>query len=193
MDKYAMQQLFKHLPFLDTAEYTDYYLNKSLSRFSHQPPEMFYLRYDLPELNTGITKNLNEQLMENLGFPSIDYALVFKHRLPQPIHIDGHSFVRQSSLNLPLIGYENTKMIFYNLKSKDEPCLHTDAFYFNEDSVEYNCELPGDNNWVLVNTSIPHRIINSDPQNPRITVCFRFKTNPTYEHLSNLIDKHLKC
>jgi hypothetical protein len=184
-----MKNLFKYLPQIDAIKYTDYFLNKFLieSTFQEQLTKLTYARFTLSDLNTDTINELNKQLMSTFNFPPIDYALVFKHTVPQSIHIDGVNPVRYASLNLPLSGYENTKMIFYKSNLTVNDIIPIDAFYFPRDKVDYCGELPGSNNWVLINSSIPHQVVNCDFNNPRITLCFRFRNNPTFENLANLI------
>jgi hypothetical protein len=192
--KYIMQNLFKFLPDLDAVRYTEYFLNdffiehNSYKELEQQP----YILFDGTKFNKGLSKELNRYLMLTFKFPPLSNALVFKHFSDQPIHVDGTELVRNASLNLPLIGYENTRMIFYRSSIKTEDITPTDAFYFPEDSLEYCGEFPGENNWVLINSSIPHQVINSQPENPRITICFRFRGNPSFEDLCDRID-NTKC
>ena len=73
-------------------------------------------------------------------------------------------------------------MCFYNTKSNIIPKIE-DAYYFKEDDVCLATELAGTNNWVLVNSAVPHNIVNVDSSNPRLTVCVRFVANPKFENL----------
>lgn len=131
---------------------------------------------------------MNHLLMDKFNFPSLDYALIFRHRgKEQPIHADGHSFLRHASLNLPLSGFNGAKMIFYKPKAEDEAVRKADAFYFSRNSVVYDGELEGKNEWVLANSSIPHHIVNVNPMFPRLTMCFRFEGNPRFEDLAALL------
>lgn len=184
-----MQHLFKFLPEVDSTLYRNYFLNEFMeeTNFHKRILNTTYVYFYPNEMNKPMIKKLNEQLQSLYNFPSIEYALVFKHLKTQPIHVDGHDNIRYASLNLPLSGYENTKMVFYKSKINTRDIIPTDAFYFSKDEIEFDAELPGTSDWVLVNSSVPHNIVNTNPIDPRMTICFRFKDNPSFNSLLNLV------
>jgi hypothetical protein len=73
-------------------------------------------------------------------------------------------------------------MIFYKTLV-NTPLYLTDANYYLPENVEPVIELEGSNEWVLVDSSVPHNITNVDFNNPRITLCIRFNNNPKFEYL----------
>ena len=124
---------------------------------------------------------------------SIWNATIFKHLSDgQSIHIDGVQVPRYSSLNLPLSGYEKTKMAFYKVINNIEPVI-SNANYYSKNDVEQIDEFKCKNEWVLVNSGIPHNIQHIDKNNPRVTLCIRFKSNPTLSDLVNRINSSLPC
>ena len=185
----SMQNFYKRFPEIDNVYWTNYFLNEffpkykifeQLSMSNTSSLYTMYLKKDFYK-DLEILK-LSSLLVSKLNFPSIEYFSIFKHRYAQTIHADGKSTLRYASFNLPLVGFEGTKMCFYNTKPNVIPKV-TDAYYFKEDDVCLATELEGKNEWTLVNSSIPHNIVNSDFNNPRITVCIRFNGNPKFEDL----------
>lgn len=126
-----------------------------------------------------------EKALVDAGFPSIDYYLFFRHTRNQPIHVDGHSFVRNASLNLALSGYRGTLMNYYSIINDVRTC--TDAQYFHKSNVQFTGAFEAVDEWVLVNSAEPHNITGPTALAPRVTVCFRFAGNPTYTELRKLL------
>jgi hypothetical protein len=175
---------FVHLPSLNIEPYTDYFLHTFIPRvsFDKNPKELYiqYFRKDFA--NDPTIMSLESVLLKKYKFPPIEYFSIFKHDEAQPIHHDGMQVPRYASLNLPLKGFESTKMIFYKT-ILDIPPITTDANYYLPENVEPVIELEGSNQWVLVDSSKPHNITNVDFTNPRFTLCIRFMLNPTIEKL----------
>lgn len=189
-----MNDLFATLPEIDTKFYTSYFLDTFYTeenRKKYLLSPSVYIRLGKADLNTAPINELSNYLVSKFNFPEFSYALMFMHLRPHhPIHIDGHLEVRYSTLNLPLAGYDNTKMVFYKMKPGATAPTKADATYFGKDSVEYYGELEGKNEWVLANSSIPHHIVNVNPAIPRLTMCFRFEGNPKFEDLAALLYKN---
>jgi hypothetical protein len=182
-----MQNFYKHFPEIDNVYWTNYFLNEFVPRYRvlEQLPntKSSYIMYSKKDFSKNLEiLKLSSLIVSKLNFPSIEYFSIFKHTYSQPIHADGKSALRYASFNLPLIGFEGTKMCFYNTKSNIIPKIE-DAYYFKEDDVCLATELAGTNNWVLVNSAVPHNIVNVDSSNPRLTVCVRFVSNPKFENL----------
>jgi hypothetical protein len=180
-----MQNFYKHFPEIDNVYWTNYFLKEFIPKYKifeqlSSPLYMMYFKKDFYK-DLEILK-LSSLLVSKLKFPPIEYFSIFKHTYSQAIHADGKSTLRYASFNLPLVGFEGTRMCFYNTKSNVIPKV-ADAYYFKEDDVCLATELEGKNEWTLVNSSIPHNIVNVDFNNPRITVCIRFNGNPKLEDL----------
>ena len=182
-----MQNFYKHFPEIDNVYWTDYFLKEFIPKYKFfentsdiESSYIAYYKKDF-ERESEVLK-LSALLKSKLKFPPINYFLIFKHSYAQPIHADGKLTLRYASFNLPLVGFEVTRMCFYNTKSNVITKVE-DAYYFKEDNVCLATELEGRNEWTLVNSSIPHNIVNVDFNNPRITVCIRFDGNPKFDDL----------
>ena len=177
---------FVHLPELDSKLYTDYLLNEFIpSRNFEGERQHRYIQYFRKEFVRDQTiLQLEHTLKKLYKFPPIEYFSIFKHIANQPIHADGMNIPRYASLNLPLSGYESTKMLFYKKNSNVTPKIE-DANYYSPSEVELVSELDGTNDWVLINSSVPHHVVNINPEFPRYTLCVRFFTNPTISFLSD--------
>jgi|GEM_PF-3263680 hypothetical protein len=183
-----MQNFYKHFPEIDSVYWTNYFLNEFIPKnkffentsFNTRPSYISYFKKDFNDESKIL--ELSSLLTEKLKFPPIEYFIIFRHVVSQFIHADGQTALRNSSFNLPLTGYQGTKMWFYNTKSNIVPEIR-DAHYFKKDDVRLISELSGTNEWVLVNSAVPHNIVNIDSNNPRLTVCIRFVGNPKFEDL----------
>jgi hypothetical protein len=181
---------YKYLPSLNVKSYSDYFLNTFIPKneFNEKKGTSLYVQYFRKEFYTDpMIMYLESELYKKYNFPPIDYFSIFKHESPQPIHHDGIKIPRYVSLNLPLSGFESTKMIFYKIIGNIFPTVE-DANYYLPETVEPVVELEGSNEWVLVNSSIPHNITNVDFNNPRFTLCLRFASNPTIDQLLSNIN-----
>jgi hypothetical protein len=195
-----MNNFYLKIPSLDTKFYTDYFLNEYIPKYDilgklTTDKELYYRDFMLEEKYYAI-EFLENTLKEEFKIPfKVDCVMLFYHTLFQHrIHIDKkNNTYRYASLNLPLIGFENTKMIFYQLKNLNDTYNNvTDAFYFNNNDVTPVSELDGKNEWVLVNSGIPHNIITTvNNPLPRITLCIRFKSNPKFEILANFLQNRI--
>jgi hypothetical protein len=186
---------FAHLTSLDTESYTNYFLHTFMPKnnFDEKSKSSFYIQYFRKEFYSDPNiMLLDYTLQKKYNFPPMEYFSIFKHARQQPIHHDGLRIPRYASLNLPLQGFESTKMIFYKTLV-NTPLYLTDANYYLPENVEPVIELEGSNEWVLVDSSVPHNITNVDYNNPRITLCIRFISNPTYDFLAkNITDNSIK-
>lgn len=186
---------FTRLPYLNVKNYTNYFLHTFMPKnnFDEKHKSLFYIQYFRKEFYKDSTIMLLDlTLQKKYNFPPIEYFNIFKHERQQTIHHDGIEIPRYASLNLPLQGFELTKMIFYK-KLVESPLNISNANYYLPENVEPVSELAGSNEWVLVNSSVPHNITNVDFNNPRITLCIRFISNPTYDFLvKNLTDNNIK-
>ena len=177
---------FVNIPNLEVEKYTNYFLNDFIPSRKFEdnlPTNLIYVQYFKKDFYTDtVIKELDFMLQEKFNFPPIEYFSIFKHSIGQQIHIDGIHTPRYASLNLPLKGFESTKMIFYK-KIIEVDTRIADANYYKETEVTPVTELLGCNQWVLVNSGVPHNITNVDLANPRYTVCIRFYNNPTFSQL----------
>ena len=168
---------YKIIDGLDIDSYSEYFLSIFHVQLRNQMSQFFQYKVNDPAI-----KKLNDILVTKYQFPPIQYFIIFNHNKDQPIHIDGIDTIRHASLNLPLSGIDSNKMIFYKLKKDSVPVI-TNANYYTKSDVEYLAEIDGKKQWALVNSGIPHQVINIDSNQPRITLCIRFYTNPTFEYL----------
>lgn len=188
-----MNNYFQYIPDVDSSKYTEYLLNEFFAEVNFleaatSHPDKF-IRYNNIQ-SYEVFRELSSFLSEKYEFPPLQYLNVFYHDQDQPIHIDGDlSGYRRSSLNLPLIGYKNTTMKWYLPKPNTMPSLHC-AYFFNKEDVTVLEELEGSNKWVLVNSEIAHNIVGATQEMPRITACLRFKGNPPFKELQNLLNKN---
>jgi hypothetical protein len=181
---------FAHLPTLSVDPYTDYFLNTFMPLNFKEHTGLFtpYLKKDFSD--DPIIKELDNLLQTKYNFPPIFYFSIFKHNQPQKIHVDftgGKHEFRHASLNLPLSGYKSTRMIFYTEKKDTSPRLGNDAYFYDIDQVEHIAEFKGSNDWVLVNSGVPHQIIAENHNDPRITLCIRFESNPTIDECIEMV------
>ena len=181
-----MQQYFCHFSKLDNIKWTEYFLKIFIPKYKFYDDlkksaynYVFYEnKYQYPEVIL-----LSNELQKKYNFPPIEYFMIFKHDKNQPIHSDGLEVLRNASFNLPLMGYEGTSMNFYKKKDLNNECNIRDANYYNIEDLIFIDELAGGNEWVLVDSSVPHNIVSVNTEAPRITVCFRFMGNPTFNNL----------
>jgi hypothetical protein len=181
---------FAHLPTLSAKPYTDYFLNTfmPLNFKAHEGLFTPFLKKDF--IDDPILTELDNLLQTKYNLPPIFYFSIFRHSQPQRIHVDftgqQHDF-RHASLNLPLSGFESTKMIFYKEKQGMSPRLGNDAYFYSLDQVDPIVEFKGSNDWVLVNSGVPHQIIAENLDNPRVTLCIRFEGNPTIDECLEMV------
>jgi hypothetical protein len=187
-----MLDCFFHLPKLNNVKYTSYLLNEFIPKYkvieeldrTRSAKSISYVQHSRVHiLQEPNLLEFNAHLKLVYNFPDIEYFSIFKHHKDQPIHADGLQILRCSSLNLPLSGYENTKTIFYKETFVNPNREIRDANYYNIENLSPIAELQGTNDWVMINTGIPHQVIGATASNPRITVCFRFVSNPTINQL----------
>lgn len=188
-----MNDYFVKLFDLETKIYRDYFLNEYIPKndiLNKVANGNSLLFQDLFEINKDpIINRLENELKQKYKFPfKILTLIIFYYIRPQQIHIDGSKNFVYTSLNLPLINYENSKIVFYKTQQSTNYSLISNARYFNEDEATPIIELPGSNEWVLINTNTPHKVM-SDIKNPRITLCIRFVGNPKLEHFLNILNK----
>lgn len=183
-----MQKYHQYFPEIDNVYWTDYFLKEFIPKYKFfentSDTGSSYIEWYKKDLNHEIEiLKLSSLLSSKLRFPPIEYFLIFRH-INQPIHADGREILRNSSFNLPLLGYEGTSMCFYEQKTILPPTIR-DANYYEKNNLTLIEKFVGRNEWVLVNSAVPHNVINLDSSNPRFTVCIRFKGNPTFEDLVN--------
>jgi hypothetical protein len=183
-----MQKYYHQFKEIDSVYWTDYFLNEFIPKYKFLErridADSRYIIYDRKEFYTeSKILKLSLLLTKSLKFPPIQYFTIFRHVTDQPIHSDGGAVPRNVSFNLPLAGYEGTVMNFYNKKNSNIEPIVTDANYYNLTDLNLVCEFTGNNEWALVNSAVPHNIVNVNPDNPRYTVCLRFFGNPTFDDL----------
>jgi hypothetical protein len=184
-----MQNYYQHFPEIDNVYWTDYFLNEFIPKYkfyeSIKESLYNYVFYANKNQYPGILE-LSTELTTKLKFPPIEYFLIFKHvDIDQPIHADGENIVRYSSFNLPLFGYAGTNMCFYKMKDDTIKPEIRNAYYYNKENLTVIDKFSGENEWVLVNSGVPHNIVDVNSTDPRITVCIRFYGNPTFQDLIN--------
>lgn len=158
--------------------------------------EVFFAKYDMGRDSMRVYQQFYQavicdpkidelnQIISVYKIPPIDYILIFRHFGDQRIHSDGHGGKsRYASLNLPISGFGNTKMVYYTENDNSSKPVATDAFYYTRSNVSKLYEFDSIDKWTLVDSSKPHNIVGSDRADPRITVCCRFHGNPKYEDL----------
>jgi hypothetical protein len=148
-----------------------------------------------PTFNTDpILQLLEDTLVKQFNFPKIYYLMLFHHTFSQRIHVDGTVTVRHASLNIPLSGFNGTNITWYNLVSPLNDYRDFDKDYdlidFPKSDLTPVATLPGANAWSLVHTSKPHHVVSENYNNPRLTLCVRFKDNPSFEFLHELLSRH---
>jgi hypothetical protein len=164
--------------FLETKKYTEYFLKLiSSSIFTDR---IAYVSFDIDDpMITEISSILKE-----MKLPPIELFILFKHHRNQDIHREDMN----CSLNLPLMGYEKSLMHFYQMDAI--PIKKRATYYYKETDEKIIIEtLSGSNEWVLVDSSVPHNIVNSDFDNPRCTIALRFLGNPTFEEIKLKIEQ----
>jgi hypothetical protein len=169
---------FYKVNFLETRKYTDHFLKLiSSSIFTER---IAYVSLDIDDpIITEISS-----ILKGKNLPPIEFFILFKHHRKQDIHKED----MHCSLNLPLMGYENSLMHFYQMNGT--PIKKRATYYYDETDEKMIIEtLPGSNEWVLVDSSVPHNIVNSDFDNPRCTVALRFLGNPTFEEIKLKIEQ----
>ena len=182
----VMQKYYQHFPEIDNVYWTDYFLKEFIPKYKFydalKESRYCYVMYDNKIQYSGIIE-LDNELQGKYNFPPIEYFMIFKHTTNQPIHSDGQGISRHSSFNLPLLGYAGTNMCFYEMKDVNVEPEASNAYYYNEENLTMADKLSGGNEWVLVNSGVPHNIVDMNSNDPRITVCIRFYGNPTFEDL----------
>lgn len=204
-----MIPFYKFFPNLDSALVREFVVNNFIKNNAIDNTEHQYKTFGnnyvkkIPEISS-----INDILMSKYNFPEIEYFVIFKLTHEQAIHVDGSLLPRLSALNLPVQGYENTRMNwyessndvlftsglplssienlkFYNLKKffKEKDI----ASYYNPSNLTKLASVVTDSSWILVNTGIPHNVSDIQPTVPRFTISLRFKHNPTIQELSELI------
>ena len=182
----TMQKYYQHFSEIDNVYWTNYFLNEFIPKHEFfkklSDTGSSYIEWYIKDfINELQILKLSSLLSSRLKFPPIEYFLIFKH-IVQPIHSDGREIIRNTSFNLPLLGYNGTSMCFYEQKTILPP-ITRDANYYDTDNLTLVEKFTGSNEWVLVNSAVPHNIVDMDPNNPRLTVCVRFLGNPTFEDL----------
>jgi hypothetical protein len=141
-----------------------------------------------------IIRLLEDTLVKEFNFPKIYYLMLFHHTFSQRIHVDGSETVRHASLNLPLSGFNSTNITWYDLTSPLNDYRINNKEYdlidFPKSDLTPVATLLGSNYWSLVHTSKPHHVVSENYNNPRLTLCVRFKGNPSFEFLYGLISKY---
>lgn len=191
-----MYPLFVELSNLESSNFARFMREVFLVRekfFQETETKLFVMYHRQDLLKYDEIKQLEQQLQKTFNFPAIDYLLALKHTCPQPIHTDGVSDNRYSSLNLALSGAESSQLTFY-LKKNDSvhPRMVNDRRY-DEDDVIPIYSLKGTNHWTLINSNVPHSVNIVDESSPKITMAFRFFGNPTFDELYVKCSTALNC
>ena len=191
-----MDELYFKIPFLDANYYTNYFLKEFIPNYdvesvfdSYRLAKFSLTKHSILLNDSGIQK-LNNDLSAG-GFPHIDYFMIFKHKSDQFPHIDGSVWSYDNphiGINLPLCGYEQTRLIFYkeldNITSITEK---TGKFVYDLSHLEEIGSVIGENEWGIINTNVYHRVANINPLMPRYTLSIRLKGNPSFNDLKEVI------
>jgi hypothetical protein len=184
----TMQKYYQHFPEIDNVYWTNYFLKEFIPKHkffenTSDTGSSYIQWYKKDFINELQILKLNSLLSSKLQFPPIEYFLIFRHNdMDQLIHADGGKILRNSSFNLPLLGYNGTSMCFYEQKTILPPTIGN-ANYYKTDNLTLVEKFTSGNEWVLVNSAVPHNVVGIDSNNPRLTVCIRFLGNPTFEDL----------
>jgi hypothetical protein len=210
-----MDSLFTYVTDLEVKKYTNYFSNEFLEKTDFYEkleklelervnrPECItkfrFIKYIPSKINDSMVDEIERFLEEKYNFPKFSHFFIFRHDAPQPIHADAvrawkppeTPTVSLAAFNLPLSGYEGTGINWYEslLGGQAKGRMTHKGTYFDPKDVVPIANLVGSNKWVLLNTEVPHNVINIDPKNPRFTLTFRFKNNPSYTYLRNLLNK----
>ena len=187
-----MNNYYKFIDIPDTTKYIDYFLNIFIKEHNFvesvkKQVNKTYIEYPIDKYHNPMITNLSYELTKKYKFPPISHFLLFYHTGDQNIHADGSSVPRWCSFNLPLMGWEGTKMNFYSTKP-DAISTNAESRYYAENDVIYQDHFDCTNNWVLCHSGLPHKVYNMTTENPRITLVNRFHGNPTFKVLTTLID-----
>lgn len=173
-----MTNFYKTIPVLDAITIRDDFLNNFMPTYFTSVSDR-YMMFSRSYLTEGLLQV--EEILKNYKFPGIEYFCIFRHFWDQPVHIDGTTKLRHSSLNLPIAGNNTASMRFYDLK-ENATIEITDANYPKSEDLIFKDELFTDQ-FALINSGVPHGIANVDSNDPRITLCIRFYGNPPFEYL----------
>lgn len=184
-----MQKYYQRFPEIDNVYWTDYFLKEFIPKYKfHEELKVSaynYVQYNNKNLYPKIVE-LDNELQQKYKFPPIEYFLIFSHQAQnQPVHIDGTQQYRHASLNLTVTGYQNTKMLFYTQNKPNIQSNVSNANYLDLKDLKLVNEFNGCNNWVMINSGVPHQAIGINLNETRTTVCLRFTGNPTFEDLIN--------
>lgn len=183
-----MSEYFYHLHKFDQVKYTNYFVKEFIPRENFEDTLRKsgnrHVGYHNLE-NYTVIQQLSQELTDKYKFPKVAYMNIFYHTSDQPIHSDGISYPIYSSLNLPIVGFEKSTTLFY--KSRESARITRDGNYYKPESVEIVGSLAGSNQWVLIDSSIPHNVVGATAHQPRITVCLRFYGNPKFQELREFV------
>lgn len=182
-----MNPHFLHIPpdLLDPAPITEYF-KEHFENAEVFGTERVKLVYEIVEPEF---LSFSNYLVDTFDLPPLAYYAMFRHDSDQPIHMDGLSLktLRMCSLNLPVSGFENSMMRFY--EHPETITYIKNAIYFNVDQTSTEIDSTEcRNEWLLANTKVPHNVTIT-PGQVRYTICFRFHGNPTFAYVA---DKFMK-
>ena len=181
-----MQNFYKHFPEIDNVYWTEYFLKEFIPKYKFNDV-LKVSTYNYVQYNTNRYPRIVEfsnELQQKYNFPPIEYFLIFSHQQQnQLVHIDGTNQYRYASLNLTVSGYQNTKMLFYTENKSSIQLNIRNANYLDLKDLKLVSEFNGCNNWVMINSGVPHQAVGINLNETRTTVCFRFVGNPRFESL----------
>lgn len=174
-----MSNNYISIPNLEIEPYSNYFLNKYDLNNSFQEYKQINVFYQ-NDIKDPIIYKLENELRTNYKFYyPIDYFVLFYHTADQSIHLDGTKVHTLCSLNLPLIGNNNIKFIFYKPLENYDLEINIARNIKNKDLKIIEI-IPHKKEWILLNPNVPHQIIGAKKDNPRVTLCVRFIGNPTF-------------
>ena len=141
------------------------------------------------------TRSILDKELFSRNLPKCAYVVCFARpaKDKQPIHIDGYSVNTCTSLNIPLMGCENSVMEWfsgdYQLVQKSytdpsgKPIQYQVVVWNSECKAIGSLELIESH---MVRVEVPHRTIAND-HDSRAVLCLRFLGNPAWDQIRSKV------
>jgi hypothetical protein len=140
-------------------------------------------------------KEILDRELRNRNLPELAYTVCFARPAKdrQSIHVDGTNSTTCASLNIPLMGCENSVMEWFSgdycLVRKNYTDQSGQTVYYQE--VVWNTEHEVVNTLELtksymVRVDVPHRTTAND-HDQRAVLCLRFLGNPTWDQVCSKV------
>jgi hypothetical protein len=127
-----MSNYYKFIDIPDTKSYIDHFLNVFIKEHNFielatKQVNKTYIEY--PVYKDPMILKLSYDLIKKYKFPPISHFILFYHKSDQSVHADGAPERRWCSFNLPLMGWEDTRMNFYSVKP-NAPSRSAESRYY---------------------------------------------------------------